>query len=235
MKVLRRAADRGHASHGWLDSYHSFSFADYYDPAHMGFGPLRVINEDRVKPGSGFGTHGHRDMEIISYVLEGALGHKDSLGNGSTIVPGDVQRMSAGTGVMHSEFNHDKDGITHFLQIWIEPKFRGLAPSYEQKHFATAEKRGRLRLIAAPDAAQGAVKIHQDARIYAGLFDGDESATLGLDDARRAYVHVARGALTVNGEPLVAGDALKTDAGTIELAGGRGAEVLVFDLPGEAK
>jgi redox-sensitive bicupin YhaK (pirin superfamily) len=235
MKVLRRAADRGHANHGWLDSYHRFSFAEYYDPAHMGFGPLRVINEDRVKPGSGFGTHGHRDMEIISYVLEGALGHKDSLGNGSTMVPGDVQRMSAGTGVMHSEFNHDKDGITHFLQIWIEPKFRGLAPSYEQKHFATEEKRGRLRLIAAPDAAQGAVKIHQDARIYAGLFDGDESATLKLDDARRAYVHVARGALSVNGEPLVAGDAIKTDAGTIELAGGRGAEVLVFDLPGEAE
>ena len=235
MKVLRRAADRGHANHGWLDSYHSFSFADYYDPAHMGFGPLRVINEDRVKPGSGFGTHGHRDMEIISYVLEGALGHKDSLGNGSTIVPGDVQRMSAGSGVMHSEFNHDKDRITHFLQIWIEPRFRGLSPSYEQKHFATQEKRGRLRLIAAPDAAQGAVTIHQDARIYAGLFDGDESATLKLEDARRAYVHVARGALSVNGEPLVAGDALKTDAGTIELADGRGAEVLVFDLPGASE
>jgi quercetin 2,3-dioxygenase len=232
MNVLRRAADRGHANHGWLDSYHSFSFADYYDPAHMGFGPLRVINEDRVKPGSGFGTHGHRDMEIISYVLEGALGHKDSLGNGSTIVPGDVQRMSAGTGVMHSEFNHDSQGITHFLQIWIEPAFRGLAPSYEQKHFGEQEKRGRLRLIASPDAAQGSVKIHQDARIYAGLFDRDESATVMLERTRRAYVHVARGALTANGEQLAAGDALKTDAPTIELAGGRDAEVLVFDLPG---
>src|SRR5690349_14684767 len=177
---VRRAAERGHAVHGWLDSYHSFSFADYYDPEHMGFGALRVINEDRVQPGTGFGTHGHRDMEIITYVLEGALGHEDSLGNGSTIVPGDVQRMSAGTGVRHSEYNHQRNGVTHFLQIWIEPNQLGIAPSYEQKHFAESEKRGQLRLIASRDGRDGSVSIHQDALVYAGLFDGAERAHLEI-------------------------------------------------------
>jgi redox-sensitive bicupin YhaK (pirin superfamily) len=231
MTELRRASERGHANHGWLDSYHSFSFADYYDPRHMGYGPLRVINEDRVAPGSGFGTHGHRDMEILSYVLEGALAHEDSMGNGSTIVPGDVQRMSAGTGVRHSEYNHDKSGVTHFLQIWIEPKFTGIKPSYEQKHFPAAEKRGRLRLIASPDGAEGSVKIHQDAKVFAGLFDGAEKAACALAKGRRGYVHVARGRIKVNGGALETGDALKTDAATLELSDGQGAEVLVFDLP----
>ena len=230
MMELRRANERGHANHGWLDSYHSFSFADYHDPEHMGFGPLRVINEDRVSPGSGFGTHGHRDMEIISYVLEGALGHQDSMGNGSTIVPGDVQRMSAGTGVRHSEYNHDKQAVTHFLQIWIEPRRPGDPPSYEQKNFTPADKRGRLRLIASPDAADGSVTIHQDARVYAGLFDGAERAEHALAKGRRAYVHVARGKIAVNGTPLEAGDALKTDASAIVLEKGEGAEVLLFDL-----
>jgi redox-sensitive bicupin YhaK (pirin superfamily) len=227
---LRRAGERGHANHGWLDSFHSFSFADYHDPRHMGFGPLRVINEDRVRAGSGFPTHGHRDMEIITYVLEGALAHEDSMGNGSTIVPGDVQRMSAGTGVRHSEYNHDKSGVTHFLQIWIEPKFTGLAPSYEQRHFPATEKRGRLRLIASPDGAEGSVRLQQDARIYAGVFEGAERATHALAAGRRAYLHVARGEVQVNGHALQAGDALKTDAG-IEISGGRAAEVLLFDLP----
>jgi redox-sensitive bicupin YhaK (pirin superfamily) len=175
MNELRRSGERGYADHGWLRSFHSFSFADYYDPRHMGYGPLRVINEDRVQAGAGFGTHAHRDLEIISYVLEGALAHKDSMGNGSTVVPGDVQRMSAGRGVQHSEPNHDKDGSTHFLQIWIE-QVRGIAPEYEQKHFTAEDKRGRLRLIASPDVGEGAVRIHQDARVYAGLFDGAERA-----------------------------------------------------------
>jgi redox-sensitive bicupin YhaK (pirin superfamily) len=231
MTELRRSAERGHANHGWLDSYHSFSFADYHDPRHMGFGPLRVINEDRVQPGSGFGTHGHRDMEIITYVLEGALGHKDSIGNGSTIVPGDVQRMSAGSGVRHSEFNHEKSGVTHFLQIWIEPDVDGIAPSYEQKHFKPEDKRGRLRLIASPDGREGSVTIHQDALLYAGLFDGVEAAKYDLKKNRNGYVHVARGKITVNGHVLDAGDALKTEGGTIELKDGKNAEVLVFDLP----
>ena len=231
MIELRRSAERGHANHGWLDSYHSFSFADYQDPRHMGYSVLRVINEDRVQPGSGFGTHGHRDMEIISYVLEGSLGHRDSMGNGSTIVPSDVQRMSAGRGVLHSEYNHDKSGVTHFLQIWIEPDVTGIAPSYEQKQFAPEEKRGRLRLIVSPDGVDGSVKIHQDARIYAGLFEGAERASLALRKGRKGYVHVARGSLTVNGHELGAGDALKTDGSTIELEHGRDAEVLVFDLP----
>jgi redox-sensitive bicupin YhaK (pirin superfamily) len=231
MIELRRAGERGHAQHGWLDSWHSFSFADYYDPAHMGFGPLRVINEDRIQPGTGFGTHGHRDMEIISYVLEGAIGHKDSMGNGSSIVPGDVQRMSAGRGVQHSEFNHAKDGATHFLQIWIEPNVRGIAPGYEQKHFDAASKRGRLRLVASPDAAEDSVTIHQDARIYAGLFDGAEQARHALAPGRRAYVHLARGKLTVNGHALSAGDALKlSDVAEVVLEGGAAAEVLLFDL-----
>ena len=230
MNELRRAGERGFADHGWLRSYHSFSFADYYDPGQMGFGPLRVINEDRVQAGAGFGAHGHRDMEILSYVLEGALAHEDSMGNGSTIVPGDVQRMSAGRGVRHSEFNHAKDAATHFLQIWIEPNVRGIPPSYEQKHFEAAQKRGRLRLIASPDGASGSVKIHQDALIYAGLFDGRENASHDLKN-ERGYVHVARGRVTVNGHPLEAGDALKTEEGVIEIEGGEQAEVLVFDLP----
>jgi len=227
---LRRGAERGFADHGWLRSFHTFSFADYYDPENMGFGPLRVINEDRIRPGTGFGTHGHRDMEIISYVLEGALAHKDSMGTGSTIVPGDVQRMSAGRGVQHSEFNDDQKGVTHFLQIWIEPSVRGIEPSYEQKHFSEADKRGRLRLIASPDGAQGSVRIHQDARLYAGLFDGAERAEYALAPGRKAYVHVARGHLSVNGNPLEAGDALKTDSPRIALEKGDAAEVLLFDL-----
>ena len=232
MIELRRASERGHARHGWLESYHSFSFADYHDPAHMGYSALRVINEDRVQPGTGFGTHGHRDMEIISYVLEGALAHQDSMGNGSTIVPGDVQRMSAGRGVMHSEFNHEKNATTHFLQIWIEPRARGIAPGYEQKHFDADSKRGRLRLVASPDAADGSVTIHQDARIYAGLFDGAERAVHLLAAGRKAYLHLARGKLTVNGTPLEAGDAVKMIGEVqITLQQGAGAEVLLFDLP----
>jgi hypothetical protein len=232
MLEIRRASERGHAEHGWLDSWHSFSFADYYDPAHMGFSALRVINEDRIQPGTGFGTHGHRDMEIISYVLEGALGHKDSMGTGSTIVPGDVQRMSAGRGVQHSEQNHDKAGVTHFLQIWIEPNVRGIPPGYEQKHFDAASKRGRLRLVASPDGAEGSVTIHQDARVYAGLFDGAERAAAVLAPGRKAYVHLVRGKLTVNGTPLETGDALKASGiADITLEKGESAEVLLFDLP----
>jgi len=232
MQEIRRANERGYADHGWLKSFHSFSFADYHDPEHVEFGVLRVINEDRVTPGQGFGTHGHRDMEIISYVLEGELAHKDSTGTSSTIRPGDVQRMSAGRGVQHSEFNPSaKEGV-HFLQIWIQPNVQGVAPSYEEKRFSAEEKRGRLRLIASPDRAEGSVLIRQDARVYAGLFDGDERADLALGPGRRAYVHVARGAITVNGVELQAGDALKlTDSGPVALRQGRGAEVLVFDLP----
>ena len=231
MIALRRNQDRGHANHGWLDSWHSFSFADYHDPAHMGFGPLRVINEDRVQPGMGFGTHGHRDMEIISYVLEGALEHKDSMGNGSVIRPGNVQRMSAGTGVRHSEYNPSADEGVHFLQIWIEPGVRGVAPSYEERHFDAASKRGRLRLIASRDGREGSVTIHQDAQVYAALLDGTESATHAVAAGRKAYVHVARGEVTVNGQPLRAGDALKaTGEREIRLDGGRDAEVLLFDL-----
>ncbi|MBM3385749.1 MAG: pirin family protein [Betaproteobacteria bacterium] len=232
MIELRRGAERGYADHGWLKSFHSFSFAGYHDPRHMGFGPLRVINEDRVRAGSGFGKHGHRDMEIISYVLEGALAHEDSMGNGSTIVPGDVQRMSAGTGVQHSEFNHDKAAATHLLQIWIEPAKQGIAPSYEQKHFDAASKRGRLRLIASAEGAEGSVTVHQDARVYAALLEGAERATHALAPGRRAYVHVARGTLEVNGKRLQAGDALKArDVAQIVLEKGAGAEVLLFDLP----
>jgi len=232
MNELRRAGERGYADHGWLRSFHSFSFADYYDARHMGFGPLRVINEDRVRPGAGFGTHGHRDMEIITYVLDGALAHRDSMGNGSTMRPGDVQRMSAGTGVRHSEYSDDREGVTHFLQIWIEPDRRGIAPSYEQKHFPDAEKRGRLRLIASPDGREGSVTIHQDARMYAGLFDGDESARLDVESGRIGYVHVARGSVDVNGHRLSAGDAITTDR-AVALRDGRTAEVLVFDLPAD--
>jgi redox-sensitive bicupin YhaK (pirin superfamily) len=234
MLELRKSDERGYANHGWLESRHTFSFADYYDPAHEEFGVLRVINEDRVQPGHGFGTHGHRDMEILSYVLEGELEHRDSMGNGSVIRPGDVQRMSAGTGVLHSERNPSPSAGVHFLQIWIRPSRAGIAPGYEQKHFAAAEKRGRLRLVVSPDGADGSLTIHQDARLYAGLFDGDERATLELAPGRRAYVHVARGQVRVDGERLVAGDAAKVEGQrTIELDGGDGAEVLVFDLPGK--
>ena len=234
MNEVRRSDDRGYADHGWLKSFHSFSFADYFDPEHIEFGPLRVINEDRVQAGQGFGTHAHKDMEIISYVLSGQLAHKDSLGNGSTIRPGDVQRMSAGSGVRHSEFNPSASEGVHFLQIWIQPNVRNIEPSYEEKRFDAQAKRGRLRLIASPDRAEGSVLIHQDARVYAGLFDGTECAQLEVANGRRAYVHVARGALNANGVPLNAGDALKiTDASTVTLGAGHDAEVIVFDLPGE--
>jgi len=230
MQEIRKSKDRGYADHGWLRSFHTFSFADYYDPGHMGFGPLRVINEDRINPDKGFGTHGHRDMEIISYVLDGELAHKDSMGNGSSIVPGDVQRMSAGSGVRHSEFNHAKS-VTHFLQIWIEPNEIGIEPSYEQKHFDAASKRGQLRLIASSDARDGSVKIHQDASLYSALLDGAEKVTHALSAGRRAYVHVARGKVTVNGAPLEAGDAMKiSSAGPVVLEQGADAEVLLFDL-----
>jgi redox-sensitive bicupin YhaK (pirin superfamily) len=232
MNEIRRSNERGLADHGWLKSFHTFSFADYYDAKHMGVGPLRVINEDRVQPGAGFGTHGHRDMEIISYVLEGELAHQDSMGNGSVIRPGDVQRMSAGSGVRHSEFNGSKEQPVHFLQIWIEPKYRGIEPGYEEKRFTTEDKRGRLQLIASPDRAEGSVLIHQDARVYAGLFDGEERAQLALTPQRQAYVQVARGRVTANGSALEAGDALQVTHGdSLVLEHGRDAEVLVFDLP----
>jgi redox-sensitive bicupin YhaK (pirin superfamily) len=231
MIQIRRSHERGHADHGWLDSYHSFSFADYYDPNHVEFGALRVINEDRVAPGAGFGTHGHRDMEIISYVLEGELAHRDSTGTSSVIRPGDVQRMSAGRGVMHSEFNHSHANPVHFLQVWIQPNVRGIEPEYEEKRFGAEEKRGRLRLIASPDGADGSVRIHQDARVLAGLFDGEERAALAIEPGRRAYVHVARGTITVNDVALGAGDALMaTDSSPLALRDGMGAEVIVFDL-----
>jgi redox-sensitive bicupin YhaK (pirin superfamily) len=232
MIELRQSADRGHADHGWLDAHHSFSFASYHDPKHMGFGPLRVLNDDRIGAGKGFGTHGHKDMEIITYVLEGELAHKDSIGNGSVIRPGDVQRMSAGTGVMHSEFNHLQDQTTHLLQIWIEPKIRGIAPEYEEKRFDAAEKRGRLRLIASADGQDGSVMLHQDVKLYAGLFDGAERAELSLPEGRKFYVHVARGEVSVNGMPLKEGDAVKViDEKEIQLSQGCSAEVLFFDLP----
>jgi redox-sensitive bicupin YhaK (pirin superfamily) len=235
MLTLRKSQDRGYADHGWLKSFHSFSFANYYDPEFMGWGNLRVINEDRIAPGTGFGTHGHKDMEIISYVLSGNLAHKDSMGNIEGIPPGDVQRMSAGTGVMHSEFNHAPAEVTHFLQIWIEPNVRGIPSSYEQKTVPPASKRGALSRIAAPDDA--VVKIHADAAIYAGLFDGNESATLTIAPKRKAYVHLVRGVLQVNGVTLNTGDAALLDSAdradsetTIALAHGQDAEVLVFDL-----
>ena len=231
MITLRKSSERGYADHGWLKSFHSFSFAGYYDPAHMGWGNLRVINEDRIAPGMGFGTHGHRDMEIISYVMSGNLAHKDSMGNVKGIPPGDVQRMSAGSGVQHSEFNHAPDATTHFFQIWIEPNVRGIPPSYEQKTFAAAEKQGVLRLVASPDAAQGSVLIHADAKLYSGLFDGAQSATLPLDPARKAYVQVLRGSINANGQALATGDAaLLAGESQLTLAHGVDAEVLVFDL-----
>jgi len=231
MLSVRKSSERGHADHGWLKSFHSFSFADYYDPAHMGFGNLRVINEDWIAPGTGFGTHGHRDMEIVTYVLEGALAHRDDMGNGTTILPGDVQRMSAGSGVRHSEFNHAPNAATHLLQIWIEPDVRGIAPEYEQKNFDAAGKRGKLRLVASPDGRDGSVKIHADASMYAGLFDAAEAATLPVARDRKTYVHVVRGTLDVNGQSLAAGDAaMLSDASALELSNGRDAEVIVFDL-----
>jgi len=232
MITVRKSNERGYADHGWLQSFHSFSFADYYDPAHMGFGPLRVINEDRVAPGSGFGTHGHRDMEIISYVLDGELAHKDSMGNGSVIRPGDVQRMSAGSGVRHSEYNHAKDRTTHFLQIWIEPNVTGIAPGYEEKRFSDADKQGRLRLIASPDGADGSVRIHQDARLYAARLAGGESLAADLPAGRLGYLHLVRGALTVNGVRLDGGDAAKMREETrLDIRAEGEAEVLLFDLP----
>jgi redox-sensitive bicupin YhaK (pirin superfamily) len=206
MLNIRRANERGHAEHGWLDSRHTFSFADYYDPKFMGFGPLRVINEDRVQPGEGFGTHSHRDMEIISYVLEGELAHKDSMGNGSVIRPGDVQRMSAGTGVTHSEFNHSPSELVHFLQIWILPERERMRPSYEEKHFDDADKRGRLKLVASRDGRDGSVVIHQDVALYAALLENGERVEHALADGRRAWAQVTRGSVQVNGETLVAGD-----------------------------
>jgi redox-sensitive bicupin YhaK (pirin superfamily) len=231
MTQIRRSQERGHAQHGWLDSFHSFSFADYYDPQHMGFGPLRVINEDRVEPARGFGTHGHRDMEIISYVLEGALAHQDSMGNGSVIRPGAVQRMSAGTGVRHSEYNASEKEPVHFLQIWIEPAEQGIAPGYEEKYFDAASKRGRLRLIASRDGRDGSVTIHQDAAIHAALVDGEESVEFQQVAGRRTYVHVVRGEADVNGQRLGAGDAMKLEgAQRVRVSQGQDAEILLFDL-----
>ncbi len=231
MLTVRKSEDRGYADHGWLQSRHSFSFADYHDPAHMGWGNLRVINEDTIAPGTGFGTHGHRDMEIVTYVIAGLLAHKDSMGNGTDIPPGDVQRMSAGRGVRHSEFNHAPEQTTHFFQIWIEPRKTGIEPGYEQKGFAAAGKRGRLRLIASEDGADGSLTIHADASLYAGLFDAGKSAALPLDPGRKGYVHVVRGTIDVNGRILNTGDAaLLSDEPGVTLANGDAAEVLVFDL-----
>ena len=231
MLTVRKSNDRGYADHGWLKSFHSFSFAGYHDPQHMGWGNLRVINEDRIAPDTGFGTHGHRDMEIISYVLSGELAHKDTLGNVKAIPPGDVQRMSAGTGVQHSEFNHAPHDTTHFLQIWIEPNVRGIAPGYEQKTFSAPEKQGHLRLVASPDGADGSVTIHADARLYAGLLDGNEQATLSLNPQRKCYVHLVRGEIELNGVVLATGDAaLISGENGLVLTRCKGAEVLVFDL-----
>ena len=231
MFTLRKAEDRGHANHGWLDTWHTFSFAQYHDPQHMGFSDLRVINDDRVQPGQGFGTHGHRDMEIITYVLDGALQHKDSMGNGSVIRPGNVQRMSAGRGVRHSEFNASQTEPVHLLQIWIEPNVSGIEPGYEEKHFTHDEKRGQLRLIASPDGAAGSVTIHQDARVYAALLDNTDKVMHTLAAGRKAYVHVARGEVTVNGHKLSGGDGARIDnESRIEFADAGNAEILLFDL-----
>ena len=232
MLQIRKSAERGLADHGWLNSRHSFSFAEYHDAGHMGFGPLRVINEDRVQPGQGFGTHGHQDMEIITYVLDGALEHKDSIGTGSVIRHGDVQRMSAGTGVRHSEFNHSATEPVHFLQIWIIPSQRGIEPSYEEKYFDTPSKRGRLRLIASNDGREGSVLVHQDASIYAAILDGDDRVEHPLASGRLAYVHVIRGSITVNGVELNTGDALKLSQEVgVTLVQAADAEILLFDLP----
>jgi redox-sensitive bicupin YhaK (pirin superfamily) len=229
--AVRKSEERGFADHGWLKSFHSFSFAEYFDPQHMGWGNLRVINEDRVAPGAGFGEHGHRDMEIVSYVLEGELAHRDSMGNVKSILPGEVQRMSAGTGVMHSEFNRSDEQTTHFLQIWIIPDETGIAPSYEQRRFADEEKRGTLRLVASPDGREGSVRLHADALMYAGLFGPGEDAALAARPGRKYYVHLVQGELQVNGKALRSGDAVSLqDEPAISLAEGRDAEVLVFDL-----
>ena len=231
MLQLRKSQDRGYADHGWLKSFHSFSFAGYHDPQFMGWGNLRVINEDQVAAGMGFGKHGHRNMEIISYVLSGELAHEDSMGNIKGIPPGDIQRMSAGTGVTHSEFNHAKDQTTHLLQIWIEPNVLEIEPGYEQKTIPLSDKQGKLRLVASPDGADGSVKIFADAKVYAGLFDGLQSAQLQLDPKRKAYVHLIQGSLVINGQTLEAGDALLIkDESHLEIANGKSAEVLVFDL-----
>jgi quercetin 2,3-dioxygenase len=231
MITLRKSQERGYADHGWLKSYHSFSFAGYYDEANMGWGNLRVINEDRIAPGTGFGTHGHKDMEIISYVLSGNLAHKDSMGNVKGIPPGDVQRMSAGKGVMHSEFNHAQGQETHFLQIWIEPKVTGISPSYEQKTVPASEKQGVLKLVAAPVGEEASISLHADARLYAGLLDGSDSASVKLDPQRKAYVHLVRGSLSVNGQELKGGDAAKIEGESLlTLNAANDAEVLVFDL-----
>ena len=237
MISIRKSNARGHADHGWLVSRHSFSFADYYDPRHMGLGNLRVINEDRIAPGTGFGTHGHRDMEIISYVLAGALAHKDSLGTGArggadgVIRPGDVQRMSAGTGIRHSEFNAEPGRETHFLQIWIEPARTGVAPDYEQKHFGEAQRRGRLQLLVSPDGRDGSLRMNADALVWGGLFDAGESHEAALPAGRLAYVHLARGSLAVNGVALEAGDAAALSGeAKLRLDNGHGAEAIVFDL-----
>ena len=231
MLQIRRSAERGYADHGWLQSFHSFSFAGYYDPAFMGWGNLRVINEDRVAPGTGFGTHGHRDMEIISYVLHGNLAHQDSMGNIKGIPAGDIQRMSAGTGVRHSEFNHAPSDTTHFLQIWIEPNVKGIDPEYDQRSIPESLKRGRLALLASPDGAEDSIRIHADARLYAGLFDGAELASLTMDSQRKAYVHLIRGKLEVNGQTLQGGDALMVAGeSALQFSQGEAAEVLVFDL-----
>ena len=231
MLTVRKSQDRGYANHGWLESYHSFSFAEYHDPAHMSWGNLRVINEDRVAPGTGFGKHSHRDMEIISYVLSGMLAHQDSMGNIKSIPPGDVQRMSAGSGVTHSEFNHAESQTTHFLQIWITPNVTGIAPSYEQRPIPAEKKRGELCLVASPDGAADSMTINANAYLYAGLFNGSESATLNIKSERKGYVHVISGAVTVNGQHLSGGDAaLISEESRIEIANGKDAEVLVFDL-----
>jgi len=232
MITLRKSQERGYADHGWLKSFHSFSFADYYDPAHMGFGPLRVINEDRVAPGTGFGTHGHRDMEIISYVLEGELAHKDSMGNGSVIRPGDVQRMSAGSGVRHSEYNHAREQTTHFLQIWIEPNVAGIAPSYEEKRFSDTDRQGRLLLVASADGADGSVRIHQDARMYVSRLSAGQALAADIAAGRLGYLHVIQGSVSVNGQRLDGGDAAKIrDEGRLAISAEGDAELLLFDLP----
>jgi redox-sensitive bicupin YhaK (pirin superfamily) len=232
MIQIRQADDRGHAQFGWLNSYHTFSFGGYYDPQHMGISNLRVINDDTVTPGGGFATHGHRDMEIVSYVLEGALEHKDSMGNGSVIRPGDVQRMSAGTGVMHSEFNHSKEEPVHFLQIWLEPNKVGVKPGYAERHFPAEERRGRLVLLVSPDGRDGSLQAHQDSFMYGTLLETGEEVQHEFAPGRRAYVHVARGTVAVNGQPLGSGDGAKIeDTRRVHLEGLGSTEVLLFDLP----
>jgi quercetin 2,3-dioxygenase len=231
MITLRKAQDRGHAQHGWLDSWHTFSFGDYYDPKHMGFRSLRVINDDSVAPGKGFPTHSHRDMEIITYVLDGSLEHKDSMGNGSVMKPGDVQRMTAGTGVGHSEFNGSRNEPVHFLQIWVLPEARNLPPGYEQKHFSKEDRRGSLRLVASREGADGAVQVHQDMKLFAGLFGAGDSVSYALPAGRHAWLHVARGKIRVNGHDLEAGDAVQaSDEAALSLSDASDAEVLLFDL-----